>query len=152
MLRGVAILDLKRTILVNFLYNIIKIFFFLIPESGLIPVPNEQLKNYYKSIADHKDVTKIVLMLSSAVNSFRQEITDSLNAYVSFKFLWEEDRDQTVAVCIFSANLFLIFNNNNKIILFIFPANHNQSFYNGQHGTILDKNAILAFVGYKDSI
>ncbi|CAH1796663.1 unnamed protein product [Owenia fusiformis] len=62
----------------------------------LVPIPPSDLKNYYKSIADHKDVAKIVMMLSSAVNSFRENIGTALSQYSDYSFLWETDRDSTV--------------------------------------------------------
>ena len=58
----------------------------------------QDIKNYYKSIAEHKDVSKIVLMLSSAVNSFRENIMNALQGYSDYQFLWEEDRDEVVKV------------------------------------------------------
>ena len=61
-------------------------------------IPPENLKNYFKSIADHKDINKIVMMLSSAVNSFRQDINKALEKYSMYHFLWEQDRNETVKV------------------------------------------------------
>ncbi|XP_006824996.1 dynein axonemal heavy chain 8-like, partial [Saccoglossus kowalevskii] len=63
---------------------------------GLEPIAPQKLNNYYKSIADHKDINKLVMMLSSAMNSIRQEAGEALKQYNEYKFLWEEDRDQTV--------------------------------------------------------
>ena len=60
---------------------------------------SKQLKNYFKSIAEHKDVTKLVMMLSSAVNSFRESVGKALKQYSNYYFLWEEDRDEYVKVC-----------------------------------------------------
>ena len=64
----------------------------------MIPIPPQEVNNYYKSIADHKDVTKIVMMLSSAVNSFRADINNSPEQYSDYHFLWEHDRDKVVLV------------------------------------------------------
>ena len=61
-------------------------------------IPAKELKNYYKSIADHKDVAKIAMMLSSAVNSFRAEITSALVPYSRYHFLWQQDKDQVCKV------------------------------------------------------
>ena len=60
---------------------------------------SKQLKNYFKSIAEHKDVTKLVMMLSSSVNSFRESAGKALKQYSMYYFLWEEDRDEYVKVC-----------------------------------------------------
>ncbi|XP_064651602.1 dynein axonemal heavy chain 8-like [Lineus longissimus] len=55
-----------------------------------------QVKNYYKSIADHKDIAKIVMMLTSAVNSFRQDITNALERFSEYEYLWDNDREEAV--------------------------------------------------------
>ena len=60
----------------------------------MILIPAKRLKNFYKSIAEHKDVAKIAMMLSSAVNSFRQEITVALSSYSSYHFLWEQNKEE----------------------------------------------------------
>ena len=57
-------------------------------------LPPQKMRNYYKSVAEHKDVTKLVMMLTSSVNSFREQITQALKGYERFNFLWEQDRDQ----------------------------------------------------------
>ena len=59
-------------------------------------LPPQKMRNYYKSVADHKDVTKLVLMLTSSVNSFREQITGALKGYEKFNFLWEQDRDEVL--------------------------------------------------------
>lgn len=57
-------------------------------------LPPQKMKNYFKSVAEHKDVTKLVLMLTSSVNSFRDQINTALQGYGKFSFLWELDRDE----------------------------------------------------------
>ena len=61
-------------------------------------IPGKQIKNFYKSVAEHKDVAKLAMMLSSSVNSFRTEIDNSLQKYSHYYFLWEEDREQVLNV------------------------------------------------------
>ena len=58
----------------------------------------QSIRNYYKSIADHKDVSKLVMMLGSSCNSLRTAIGTALQQYGNYHFLWEEDRDQAVQV------------------------------------------------------
>ena len=67
-------------------------------QHGVEPVliPPQQIKNYFKSIADHKDIAKIVMMLSSAVNSFRADIGKALETYSCYHFLWDNDRDEEI--------------------------------------------------------
>ena len=71
--------------------------FFAAGES-IVMIPAKRLKNFYKSIAEHKDVAKIAMMLSSAVNSFRQEITTALGSYGSYHFLWEQNKEEICKV------------------------------------------------------
>ncbi|XP_023932850.1 dynein heavy chain 8, axonemal [Lingula anatina] len=62
----------------------------------MVPIPENRLKNYFKNISDHKDVSKVVMMLSSACNSFRDVIGEALQQYKMYYYLWEKDREQTV--------------------------------------------------------
>lgn len=57
-------------------------------------LPPQKMRNYHRSVSDHKDVTKLVLMLTSSVNSFKDQITSALKCYEKFNFLWEQDRDE----------------------------------------------------------
>ena len=61
-------------------------------------IPGKQIKNFFKSVAEHKEVTKFAMMLSSAVNSFRTEIDSSLKKYSHYYFLWETDREEACNV------------------------------------------------------
>ncbi|XP_071095783.1 dynein axonemal heavy chain 8-like [Haliotis cracherodii] len=54
-------------------------------------------KNYYKNVVDNKDIAKYVMMLSSATSNLRPEVSQALQRYTDFSFLWEQDRDQSVA-------------------------------------------------------
>ncbi|XP_078069648.1 dynein axonemal heavy chain 8-like [Mustelus asterias] len=55
-----------------------------------------QLKNFYHNVAEHKDVTKLIVILSASVNSLRDTITSALERFQKFKMLWLEDRDTTI--------------------------------------------------------
>lgn len=65
-------------------------------------------RNFYKNIADHKDVAKIAMMLSSAVNSFRQEITNALQTYSSYHSLWDTDKEEICKVSNWDTQHFLL--------------------------------------------
>ncbi|KAK1795619.1 hypothetical protein P4O66_001114 [Electrophorus voltai] len=54
------------------------------------------LKNFYQSVVEHKDVRKRLVLLKSAVNSMRKQGSDVLKQFWSFKVIWEEDRDVKV--------------------------------------------------------
>ncbi|OWF42162.1 dynein heavy chain 8, axonemal-like [Mizuhopecten yessoensis] len=59
----------------------------------LPPVP---LKHYHKSIADNKDVSKYVMMMSSALSTLKADIMEALQRYSDYAFLWEKDREEAV--------------------------------------------------------
>ena len=64
----------------------------------MAPIPPQQLKNYFKSIAEHKDILKLQMMLSNAISHTRPKIHDALKMFSHFQFLWEEDRNEVVKV------------------------------------------------------
>ena len=60
--------------------------------------PDLGIKNYYKSVAENKDVSKYVMMMSSAVSALKADILEALHGYSDYAFLWEKDRDEAVRV------------------------------------------------------
>ncbi|XP_019382247.1 PREDICTED: dynein heavy chain 8, axonemal [Gavialis gangeticus] len=61
-------------------------------ESG----PVRKLRNFYPGVAEHKDVSKLVVLLSSSVNSVRKATSEALQDFQKYKVLWTEDRDAKV--------------------------------------------------------
>ncbi|XP_069055280.1 dynein axonemal heavy chain 8 isoform X2 [Lepisosteus oculatus] len=59
-------------------------------------IPVKKLKNFYHSVSEHKDICKIVVLLTSAVNSLRKPASDVLQQFHRFKGIWAEDRDAKV--------------------------------------------------------
>jgi dynein heavy chain len=55
-------------------------------------------KNYYKSVVENKDVSKYVMMMSSAMSSFKTDVMEALQRYSDYAFLWEKDRQEAVRV------------------------------------------------------
>nr|AAK60623.1 axonemal dynein heavy chain 8 long form [Mus musculus] len=55
-------------------------------------IPARKLKNFYPGVAEHKDISKLVLLLSSSVNSLRKAATEALQDFQKYKTLWIEDR------------------------------------------------------------
>lgn len=56
--------------------------------------------NFYQSVAEHKDICKLVVLLTSAVNSQRKQTSDVLKQFHPFKVVWAQDRDVKVKVCV----------------------------------------------------
>uniref|UniRef100_A0A8D0Y4U9 AAA+ ATPase domain-containing protein n=1 Tax=Sus scrofa TaxID=9823 RepID=A0A8D0Y4U9_PIG len=59
-------------------------------------IPARKLKNFYPGVAEHKDISKLVLLLSSSVNSLRKVAHEALQDFQKYKSLWTEDRDVKV--------------------------------------------------------
>ncbi|XP_077876201.1 dynein axonemal heavy chain 8 isoform X2 [Ictidomys tridecemlineatus] len=59
-------------------------------------IPARKLKNFYPGVAEHKDISKLVLLLSSSVNSLRKVAQEALQDFDKYKALWTEDRDMKV--------------------------------------------------------
>uniref|UniRef100_F7EDE6 Dynein axonemal heavy chain 8 n=1 Tax=Monodelphis domestica TaxID=13616 RepID=F7EDE6_MONDO len=59
-------------------------------------IPARKLKNFYPGVAEHKDIAKLVLLLSSSVNSLRKAASEALLEFQKYKALWTEDRDAKV--------------------------------------------------------
>ncbi|XP_070274744.1 dynein axonemal heavy chain 8 [Myotis yumanensis] len=59
-------------------------------------IPARKLKNFYPGVAEHKDISKLVLLLSSSVNSLRKAAHEALQDFQKYKTLWTEDRDVKV--------------------------------------------------------
>uniref|UniRef100_A0A2K6F192 Dynein axonemal heavy chain 8 n=1 Tax=Propithecus coquereli TaxID=379532 RepID=A0A2K6F192_PROCO len=59
-------------------------------------IPARKLKNFYPGVAEHKDISKLVLLLSSSVNSLRKVAQEALQDFQKYKTLWTEDRDVKV--------------------------------------------------------
>ncbi|KAJ8009361.1 hypothetical protein DPEC_G00088090 [Dallia pectoralis] len=57
------------------------------------PKPGKgKLKNFYQSVAEHKDICKLVVLLTSAVNYLRTQASDVLKQFHPFRVIWAEDR------------------------------------------------------------
>ncbi|XP_004624242.1 dynein heavy chain 8, axonemal [Octodon degus] len=59
-------------------------------------IPVRKLKNFYPGVAEHKDISKLVLLLSSSVNSLRTVAQEALQEFQKYKTLWTEHRDVKV--------------------------------------------------------
>lgn len=68
------------------------------PEPQAPKEPEIVIKNYYKSIVENKDVSKFVMMLSSAVSALKGDVVEALQRYVDYAFLWEKDKQEAVKV------------------------------------------------------
>ncbi|XP_028903091.1 dynein heavy chain 8, axonemal isoform X1 [Ornithorhynchus anatinus] len=59
-------------------------------------IPARKLRNFYPGVAEHKDISKSVLLLSSSVNSLRKSTGEALQEFLKYKVLWTEDREVKV--------------------------------------------------------
>ena len=58
----------------------------------------QKQRNYYKYIVEHKDITKVTMMLSSAVSSTKSEVSQYLEVFAKYMFLWKDDREEKLKV------------------------------------------------------
>ncbi|XP_043198855.1 dynein axonemal heavy chain 8-like [Amphibalanus amphitrite] len=59
-------------------------------------LPNRRLKTYYRSVREHKDTGRMVMMLQTALSAMKQEINSVVQRYQGYSYLWEKDRNQVV--------------------------------------------------------
>ncbi|KAM9382937.1 dynein axonemal heavy chain 8 [Phaethornis superciliosus] len=55
-----------------------------------------KLRNFYSGVSGHEDISKLVSLLSSSVNSVREVATEVLQDFQKYKVLWTEDKDAEV--------------------------------------------------------
>ncbi|XP_071340329.1 dynein axonemal heavy chain 5 isoform X1 [Trachinotus anak] len=61
-----------------------------------IPVKPPVLRPLDRQLAEHKDVTKLVIQLSSIVSSLRAQAAETLNELTHFSTLWNQDLEEQV--------------------------------------------------------
>ena len=66
-------------------------------------IPASRLKNYYKSVSEHKDITKLLMVLTSVISSTKAEVMTCLDSFTQFHAVWDEDKEKAVAVSVFYA-------------------------------------------------
>ncbi|XP_063774922.1 dynein axonemal heavy chain 8 [Pseudophryne corroboree] len=57
----------------------------------------KELENFYRNLGENKEVSKLVLLLSSFVNTLRRAASDSLENFQKYKLLWTEDRESKIS-------------------------------------------------------
>uniref|UniRef100_A0A8D0F655 Dynein axonemal heavy chain 8 n=1 Tax=Strix occidentalis caurina TaxID=311401 RepID=A0A8D0F655_STROC len=55
-----------------------------------------KLRNFYSGVTEHEDISKLVVLLSSAMNSVREVASEVLQDFQKYKVLWTEDRDAKI--------------------------------------------------------
>lgn len=53
-------------------------------------------KTLAKIIAEHKDVNKLVVSLSTIMGPFKDDVADMMKNFTGYSELWEKEPDQTV--------------------------------------------------------
>ncbi|XP_026217964.1 dynein heavy chain 5, axonemal [Anabas testudineus] len=61
-----------------------------------IPVKPPVLRPLDRQLAEHKDITKLVIQLSSIVSSLRPQAAETLNEFAHFSSLWNQDPEEQV--------------------------------------------------------
>uniref|UniRef100_G3T979 Dynein axonemal heavy chain 5 n=1 Tax=Loxodonta africana TaxID=9785 RepID=G3T979_LOXAF len=55
-----------------------------------------QPKNYYKNVADNKEIVKLVSVLSTIINSTKKEVITSLDCFKCYNHIWQKEKEETV--------------------------------------------------------
>ncbi|NXP03754.1 DYH8 protein, partial [Thinocorus orbignyianus] len=55
-----------------------------------------KLRNFYSGVAEHEDISKLAVLLSSSVNSIREVASEVLQGFQKYKVLWTEDKDAKI--------------------------------------------------------
>lgn len=66
----------------------------------IVPAGPVGLKNYYKNVSENKDISKLVMVLSSASQTLRQEVNGVLREFSSYHCLWEKEQTAVIRVCL----------------------------------------------------
>nr|XP_021145140.1 dynein heavy chain 8, axonemal isoform X1 [Columba livia] len=53
-------------------------------------------RNFYSAVAENEDISKLLVLLSSSVNSIREAASKVLQDFQKYKELWTEDRDAKI--------------------------------------------------------
>ena len=56
-----------------------------------------QRANYFKNVAENKEIAKLVSFLSTAINSQKKDVTTSLEFFNKYEPIWKEDREAEIA-------------------------------------------------------
>eukprot|EP01135_Chromosphaera_perkinsii_P008183 Nk52_evm5s1178 gene=Nk52_evmTU5s1178 len=54
------------------------------------------LKSYFNDVSNNKDIVKLVMMLTSAVNSAKKDISTLLEDLSKYNTVWQDDKDQAI--------------------------------------------------------
>ncbi|NXM06845.1 DYH8 protein, partial [Tyrannus savana] len=55
-----------------------------------------KLKNFYAGVTEHEAITKLVVLLSSSMNSIKEIAIEVLQYFEKYKILWTEDKDAKI--------------------------------------------------------
>uniref|UniRef100_A0A8V0X370 Dynein axonemal heavy chain 5 n=1 Tax=Gallus gallus TaxID=9031 RepID=A0A8V0X370_CHICK len=55
-----------------------------------------QSKNYFKSVSNHKEIIKLVSLLTTAINSTKKEVLTALESFGCYHHIWQKDKEETI--------------------------------------------------------
>uniref|UniRef100_H0X0M1 Dynein axonemal heavy chain 5 n=1 Tax=Otolemur garnettii TaxID=30611 RepID=H0X0M1_OTOGA len=60
-----------------------------------LPIP-VQTKNYYKNVSENKEIVKLVSVLSTIINSTKQEVITSMDHFKCYNHVWQKEKEETI--------------------------------------------------------
>ncbi|XP_039973302.1 dynein heavy chain 5, axonemal [Xiphias gladius] len=55
-----------------------------------------QVRNYYKSVSENKEIVKLVSVLSTSISSTKKELKTALDRFSRYHHIWRKDREDTM--------------------------------------------------------
>ncbi|CAJ1061771.1 dynein heavy chain 5%2C axonemal isoform X1 [Xyrichtys novacula] len=55
-----------------------------------------QVRNYYKSVSENKEIAKLVSVLSTSISSTKKEVMIALDRFSRYHHIWRKDREDTM--------------------------------------------------------
>ncbi|XP_064627182.1 dynein axonemal heavy chain 5-like isoform X2 [Lineus longissimus] len=65
-------------------------------EDAKVQMPTTAIKPLHKIISEHKDVVKIVIQLSSIINTFKVDVNEILDEFTCYQELWKDEPEEKV--------------------------------------------------------
>lgn len=57
-----------------------------------------KLKNHFKSISEHKDITKLLMIITSSISSTKAEVMKCIEQFNVYQHIWEGNKENVVKV------------------------------------------------------
>ncbi|KAK7114140.1 hypothetical protein V1264_000252 [Littorina saxatilis] len=67
------------------------------PDLASHPKDDDERENCFKAVSDNKDIAKLASLISTAINSNKRYMTQTLEQFSRFSYIWSKDREEELA-------------------------------------------------------